>query len=348
MYAPKPPARAKGKKAGRRSVARALFDFRGRASAPGGAAGDVIPFDSAHGATASADLATGAAAMHAASGDLQAAYEHARGITRTASKTFYLASRFLAPEKRSAIWAVYAVCRTADDLVDRDAPASERLAALDEIERKLVRAARGLATEPIFHAYADATQRYAIPLEPALDLLRGARMDVTVRRYETFDDLLRYCYLVASTVGLLVSPVLGIAGQDALAYGVALGRAMQLTNILRDVGEDAGMGRIYLPAEDLERFGYAESALERGIVDDAFRGLMRFQIERVRSMYAAAEPGIAMLDPDSRYTVRLALSLYRGILGSIERNDFDVYRRRAFVPMRTKLFVAARLRFARG
>ncbi|GAC1308760.1 MAG: phytoene/squalene synthase family protein [Vulcanimicrobiaceae bacterium] len=279
--------------------------------------------------------------------DVALAYLQCREITRVASKTFFLASLFLAPEKRRAVWAVYAVCRTADDLVDTMAPAAERLARIDALEERLVAAMTGTPTDPIFIAYADASERFGIPLEPALALLRGARMDITIRRYGTYDELCEYCYLVASTVGLLVSPILGYASPAALEYGVMLGRAMQLTNILRDVGEDALMGRIYLPAEDLARFGYREDAVFAKTVDERFVALMRFEIARVRALYREAEPGIAMLSAESRYTVRLALSLYRGILRSIERNDYDVFTRRAFVPLRSKLATALSVALAR-
>ena len=286
------------------------------------------------------DFALGASDANPAAPDLRAAYAACREITRVASKTFYLASLFLGAEKRRAVWAVYAFCRTADDVVDRTAPAGDRLATLDDLERKLVAALAGRAGEPIFVAYADAAQRFEIPLEPALALLRGARMDVTVRRYRTYEELCEYCYLVASTVGLLVSPILGYSTPEALGYGVTLGRAMQLTNILRDVGEDALMGRIYLPTEDLERFGYPESNIFEAVIDEKFVALMEFQIKRVRELYAQAEPGIAMLAPESRYTVRLALSLYSRILQAIELNGYDVFGKRAYVPLRSKMLTA--------
>jgi phytoene synthase len=267
-------------------------------------------------------------------------YRICREIARVHSKTFYLSSLFLAPHKRRAVWAVYAFCRTADDVVDRVAPPRERLDAIAAWERGLLDAYDGRATDPIYVAFADAARRFGIPIEPALDLLRGARMDVTVRRYDTYADLREYCYLVASTVGLLVLPVLGAITPAATRYGVALGRAMQMTNILRDVGEDARMDRIYLPAEDLRRFGCSEASIVDGVADERFRELMRFEIERVRTMYAEAEPGIALLAPESRYTVRLALSLYRGILDRIEANRYDVFTRRAHVPLRAKLLIA--------
>jgi len=278
---------------------------------------------------------------------LRAAYATCRTITRDASKTFYLASLFLAPEKRRAIWAVYAFCRSADDLVDRATHGHDPLVGLERLERHLLAALRGAPVGPILTAYGDAARRFDIPVEPALALLRGARMDLTIRRYATYRELCEYCYLVASTVGLLVAPVLGYASPEALEYGAALGHAMQLTNILRDVGEDAGMGRIYLPADELARFGYGESDVLARSLDDRFVALMRFQIERVRAIYAQAEPGIAMLSPGSRYTVRLALSLYRRILDRIERNGYDVYSRRAFVPLGSKLATALAIAVAR-
>jgi phytoene synthase len=267
-------------------------------------------------------------------------YALCRDIARDHSKTFYMSSSFLSPEQRRAVWAVYAFCRTADDIVDRTAPAHERLSQIDQWEAQLLAAHEGHAFDPIFTAYADATARFSIPLEPALALLQGARRDITVRRYATYDELRDYCYLVASTVGLLVTPILGVTTDAALPYGIELGRAMQMTNILRDVGEDARMDRIYLPAEDMLRFGYTEERLFASAVDDSFVALMRFQIARVRELYAQAEPGIAMLAPQSRYTVRLAMRLYSGILDAIEANDYDVFTRRAYVPLRQKVLLA--------
>jgi phytoene synthase len=237
------------------------------------------------------------------------------------------------------VWAVYAFCRTADDVADSAAPAAERLAAIDVWQRRLFTACEGRPDHPLFVAFADAVAEFHIPVEPALQLLTGARQDIVVRRYETYEELRRYCYLVASTVGLLVCPLLGYQ-TGALKYGVELGRAMQLTNILRDVGEDSRLGRIYLPAEDLRRFGYTEEQLMAGVINDAFIALMRFEISRVRMLYEAAAPGIELLAPASRYTVRLALSLYRRILAEIEHNGYDVFTRRAHVPIRGKLMTA--------
>jgi phytoene synthase len=249
--------------------------------------------------------------------------------------------------KRRAVWAVYAFCRTADDFVDRDAAPAERLGAIDAWEGDLHAAYAGRATNPIFVAFADAVARYDVPLQAALDLLRGARMDVSVSRYATYDDLRDYCYLVASTVGVLVTPILGALDDGALRDAIALGDAMQMTNILRDVGEDARMNRIYLPADEMARFGYTEADLFAGSVNERFVALMRFQIERARQLYRDAEPGILRLQPESRYAVRLALRLYRGILGAIEANGYDVFSKRAYVPLRSKILTALTAAFAR-
>ena len=283
--------------------------------------------------------------------DLDRSYALCRDLTKTHSKTFYFASLFLGPQRRRAIWAVYAFCRVADEIVDTEMPVALRLAKLDAWRAELRAAFAGKPHSPLMVAFADAVARYGIPIDPALDLLRGAQRDVTIRRYQTYEELREYCYLVASTVGLLTCPVLGyeegVLERGALEYGAELGRAMQMTNILRDVGEDLRMGRIYLPAEDLARFDYPESALLAHTIDDRFVALMQFQIARVRALYDAAAPGIALLSASSQYTVRLALSLYRGILDEIERNGYDVFTRRAHVPLGAKLLTALSIVFAR-
>jgi phytoene synthase len=271
---------------------------------------------------------------------LEACYSECGAITRRHSKSFSLSLRFLPAAKRRAVWAVYAFCRTADDIVDRAGAPAARLAAIDAWEAELHAAYAGRATNPIFVAFADAAVRFGVPLSAALDLLRGARMDVTVSRYASYAELRDYCYLVASTVGVLVTPILGALDGEAIGDAIALGHAMQLTNILRDVGEDARMGRVYLPADEMARFAYSEADLFAATVDKRFVELMRFQIERAHRLYRDAEPGIARLQPESRYTVRLALHLYRGILGAIEANRYDVFTKRAYVPVQTKILAA--------
>lgn len=258
------------------------------------------------------------------------AYEACRLMTRYHAHAFYYSIRFLPPEKRRAIWAIYAVCRYSDDLVDR-APATaapaDLLSRLDWWEGRL----RAMDTAlPIIRAFADARARFDIPTAPLWDLLDGMRMDLTRSRYATWAELGRYCYCVASTIGLLCTPVLGYDGAaETLEYAAILGIAMQLTNILRDIGADAAMGRIYLPQDELAAFGYDEEKIAAGVVDDAFRRLMAFQIARARDLYCASTPGIARLHRTGQLPVQTAAMLYESILNRIEAIDYHVYTQRA-------------------
>jgi phytoene synthase len=187
-------------------------------------------------------------------------------------------------------------------------------------------------------------------IQPFRDMIEGQRMDLYRSRYQTFDELYLYCYRVAGTVGLMSTAVMGVdTGQYTSPWSrnkqpyipteeaIALGIASQLTNILRDVGEDARRGRIYIPLEDLTRFNYTEQDLFKGVVDERWRNLMRFQIQRTRQFYAKAETGISYLSADARLPVWAALIHYSRILKVIERNDYDVFNQRAYVPKLQKL-----------
>jgi phytoene synthase len=182
--------------------------------------------------------------------------------------------------------------------------------------------------------------RYPVAQELPLELMRGVLMDTYKKRYETWDELRVYCYRVASVVGLMSSEIFGYHEPETLRYAEALGLAMQLTNILRDVGEDTRLGRIYLPQEDLRRYGVTEAELVRGEVSEGFRALMRFEIKRARALYAEAEQGIRLLERDTRFTVLLAARLYARILDAIERADFDVFTRRAHLSLPGKIWAA--------
>ena len=178
-------------------------------------------------------------------------------------------------------------------------------------------------------AWVDALQRYRIPRQYALQLIDGVSRDLVGTRYETFDDLSTYCYSVASTVGLMSMYIVGFRSRDAVPYAIKLGVALQMTNILRDVGEDLGNGRLYLPAAEMRAHGIRRADLESGRVTNAWREFMRFQIDRARRLYAEAWPGVRLLDRDGQLSIAAASELYRGILDVIERNDYDVFSRRA-------------------
>ncbi|GLV58806.1 phytoene desaturase [Dictyobacter sp. S3.2.2.5] len=281
------------------------------------------------------------------------AYEYCRQLTQRASKTFYWGSLFLPQPKRQAVWAIYAFCRMVDDIVDEEVEASPAMGhlrgmiapdrAIDGWRKDLTRLyEQGAATDnPILQAWEHMLGYYAVPLKPALDLLSGVEMDLHQQRYVNFEELYLYCYRVAGTVGLLTSPIFGYEDDSALKYAVDLGIALQLTNILRDIGEDARRDRIYLPLGEMEQFGYREDDLLRGIINDAFRELVCFQMERADHYYQRAIPGVALLEPDCRLAVRLSGTLYRCILDRIRSNDFDVFSMRASVPLQTKVRMAS-------
>ena len=269
------------------------------------------------------------------------AFEYCRQITRQGSKTFYFGARFLPLEKRQAMWAVYNFCRQTDDMVDKAVGATieEICARLSVWEAELLQSFEGkvLATKPAMVAWLHTTRAYNLEAHPPLELLKGVRMDLEKSRYANFEELHLYCYRVASTVGLMASQVMGYTDPCALEYAVNLGIAMQLTNILRDVGEDAALGRIYLPQDEMARFGYTEEELLRGEINARFLRLMQFQISRARRYYRQAMPGIEYLPEDCRLSITVAARLYSRILDKIERNGYDVFTRRAFVPKREKL-----------
>jgi len=291
---------------------------------------------------------TSAAPTHAIATDgvaLCAAYEYCALITRDASKTFYLASGLLPDEKRRAARALYAFCRVTDNIVDEsDADPAETRTILDGWRRQTLGAHPVLAPHNVQSfvalAWADARVRFHIPVGYAQQLIDGVARDLDSTRYRTFDELAAYSYGVASTVGLMAMHIIGFAGEHALPYAVKLGVALQITNILRDVGEDWGIGRLYLPCDDLAAFGLSEDDIAagvRGSYDERWRAFMRFQIARNHQLYADAMPGIALLNAEGRFAISAASELYRAILTDIEAHDYDVFSRRSHIPMPSKV-----------
>jgi phytoene synthase len=272
--------------------------------------------------------------------EVEGAYEFCRETTRRHAKSFYFSARFLPAEKRRAIYAMYALCRHVDDAVD-EADVRDEGAAGAAVQRwrdELDAVYRGQTPRsPVLVAWRDMLVRYHVREELPLELMRGVLMDTYKTRYESWEELRVYCYRVASVVGLMSSEIFGYSAPETLRYAESLGLAMQLTNILRDVAEDFAMGRVYLPGEELRRFGVAEEELGRGAVSENFRALMRFEIARARSLYREAEKGIPLLERDARFTVLLAARLYARILDEIERADFDVFKRRAHLSSAAKL-----------
>jgi len=267
------------------------------------------------------------------------AYAACERITATYAKTFYLGTLLMAPAKRRAVWAVYAWCRRTDELVDGPQGGQTSLSTLQDWEAQLEQTFAGRPRDVYDLALYAATREFPLDIQPFRDMIAGQRMDLCQSRYQTFAELETYCYRVAGTVGLMSLAIMGARreGETVRQAAIALGIANQLTNILRDVGEDLRRGRIYLPLEDLTAYSYTVKELQQGVINSAWRRLMRFQIQRARAYFAQAEPGVQELCADARWPVWTALMNYRQILDQIERNDYDVFNRRAYVSLPGKL-----------
>ncbi|MFN9646179.1 MAG: phytoene synthase [Cyanobacteriota bacterium] len=282
---------------------------------------------------------------------LTEAYERCRQETAQWAKTFYLGTLLMPPEKRRAIWAIYVWCRRTDEIMDspqaQALPAHTLLERLDAWEERTRGLFEGRTSDDLDRVLVDTMERFPQPQQAYLDMIEGQRMDVRKHRYGTFSELKLYCYRVAGTVGLMSQAVMGLdpaytsapwsEKPDPSQAAIALGIANQLTNILRDVGEDRTRGRIYLPLDEMDRFGYSESDLLSGTLNDSWRALMAFQLSRAREWFARSEEGVRWLSADARWPVWASLRLYRGILDVIERQNFDVFNRRAYVPTAEKL-----------
>jgi len=258
---------------------------------------------------------------------LRKAYQRAERITAEHSKSFYFASGLLPEEKRSAVRALYAFCRTVDDIVDESIDA-ERYEKLD-YWRGMVETGSFSDNNLVAAAWADTLTRYHIPRHYALQLIDGVARDLVQTRYQTFDELATYCYGVASTVGLISMYIVGFKNNDAVPYAIKLGVALQMTNILRDIGEDYRNGRLYLPREELAFYGIREQEIAEGRVTDNWRQFMKFQIERTRKLYEESWAGVKMLEREGQLAIGAASVFYQGILDEIEKNDYNVFTHRA-------------------
>jgi phytoene synthase len=277
---------------------------------------------------------------------LERAYAQCEALIAEHGKTFNMATSLLPPHKRRAIRALYAFCRVADNIVDcSDDPVEVKEAKLAAWRYKSVTASPGPA-DLVALAWADTRLHYRVPYKYCEQLIDGVARDLHQQRYESFDDLAAYAYGVASTVGLMMLRIIGTAPgfteEDALPYAIKMGLALQITNILRDVGEDRRAGRVYLPGSELQAWGLCDGNLLGGALRsrrarERWRGFMRFQIERNRTLYREAWPCIKMFHRDGRFCVAAMCSLYSAILEDIEQHDYDVLNRRAHVSTLSKL-----------
>lgn len=277
----------------------------------------------------------------------QDALEWCQGVTREHSQTFYLGSRLYPPRQREAVWAVYAACRIgddlADDVIDHGGTPISAQATLDEWWQGVRRAYAGQPDDSAMgRALAWAVATYPVPLDAFQELYDGFCMDVQMDAgrltYETLDDLQLYCRRVAGVVGSMIAPIGGYHGGEAtLAAALKLGQAMQLTNILRDVGEDLRLGRVYLPQALMRQYGVTREDLQARRVTPQYRALLAHLMGVARDWYAQGRQGVPFLHGRARYGVAVAARLYAGILDELERNGFDNLTQRAVVPRGRKL-----------
>jgi phytoene synthase len=270
---------------------------------------------------------------------LERSYASCRTVHAAHGRTYYLATRLLPAWKRPFVHALYAFARVADEVVDdlgSTATDREKEAALDEL-------ARADWQHPVAAAVTDTLARWDIPRAHTDAFLRSMRQDLTESSYKTFEDLLEYMHGSAAVIGLQLLPLLEpvVPREIAAPYAADLGIAFQLTNFLRDVGEDLDRGRLYLPLEDLDAFGVTREQLEARVLDGRVRRLLAFEIARTRELYWTAAQGVRLLHPTSRPCIRTALSLYGAILDQIEQQGYPVLTRRVSVPVATRVRVAA-------
>jgi phytoene synthase len=266
---------------------------------------------------------------------LAQSYAQCMAIARRAARNFYYGFLLLPPDRRRAMCALYAFMRRSDDLADAPGPAAEKAAALAEWRRHLLAALeeppeQAMSRHPTLAALGDTVHRFGIPARYLLDVLDGVGMDVEPRVFPTFQDLRGYCYRVASAVGLCCIHIWGYYSENGRAESLAesCGLALQMTNILRDVREDANCGRVYLPLEDLERFGIQPEQLRGPASDDRLRALFAHEAERARAFYHEARPLERLVKPVGRPVLRAIVGIYRNLLDEIVRRDYDVLSRR--------------------
>ena len=271
------------------------------------------------------------------------AYEHCQRITKSEAKNFYYGFRTLPVNRRLAIYAAYAFCRICDDIADGPSPVNEKKQLLSQTRQALLRAKNTPTSDPIFTALTHTIKTFNISTDHFASVIDGVEMDLVQTRYQNFADLREYCYKVASSVGLICIEIFGYKSADAKLHAIDIGIAMQLTNILRDLKEDAQRGRIYIPLNEIVSFGYSEEELMRGIINDAFRSLMRHQTARAKNYFKNGQKLLPLVPVESRACPTMLIEVYSRILGRIEESDFDVFTRRVKLGSIEKLIMVAKL-----
>ncbi len=272
---------------------------------------------------------------------LDADYERCAQVTRRSRSSFYYAFILLPPERRRALYAVYAFCRFIDDIAD-DESIREPALLLKRWREELDRVYAGAPTRALSRALADSARRFKIPRELFEEIINGVEMDLSRKRYQTWEELRPYCYRVASALGLICIEIFGYRNPSAKQYAENLGLALQLTNILRDVREDAERGRIYLPLEDLARFNVSEEEILGGVYSPNFVRLMDFEARRARELYALAQSELALEDRATLLTAEAMRLIYAALLERIIKSNYRVLDRRHRLSAPHKLYLVGR------
>lgn len=266
----------------------------------------------------------------------------AEDITRNSNTSFYYSFSLLPKHKREAIHAVYAFCRYTDDIVDEGSDETKKTVLLRKWRMELGRTLNGESSFPILNQLASTARRFNIPVDHFYELIRGVEMDLSKKRYRNFEELREYCYLVASSVGLMCRQIFGYRNESTRDYAINLGVALQLTNILRDVKDDAKRGRIYLPLDDMTRFGVTEADIFANRYTQNFVDLMRYECNRAREYFDLARNALKDEDKHYFFAARIMWSIYAHTLRRIERSNYNVFRRRIAIPKPLKLLIAFR------
>jgi 15-cis-phytoene synthase len=272
--------------------------------------------------------------------EVERSYRYCRAVARSRAKNFYYSFLLLSRQQRKAMCAIYAFMRYCDDLSDE--PGATR-AAIERWRSELEDALTGcFGGHPVWPAFHHTVRRFGIPHQYFRDMIDGVAGDLEPRRFATFDQLYRYCYQVASVVGLTIVHIFGFDTRSALALAEKCGVAFQLTNILRDIREDAGNGRVYLPVEDLERFGVSEDDLRAGNRSDGLLRLLEFEAARARAYYDESMPLLDLVHPRSRPSLWALIAIYSGLLERIRQKNYDVFSSRVRLSALEKSWIVVR------
>jgi len=278
---------------------------------------------------------------------LETSFEYNQKLTKEYAKTFYFSLSFLKKEKRQDIYAIYGFCRYSDNMVDDESDLDKASKDLENWRKLLeIGLEKGDSDDIVLKSFIYVVKKYNIEAKLAFELLDGMEMDLKQSRFQTFEELQHYCYLVASVPGLLVLNILGFeGGQKTVEYASKLGEAMQLTNILRDIKEDYGLGRIYLPQTDLKKHSIEDQDFKAGKINQKFENLIQNYIKIAKSFYSESQKGIPNLSSDARFVVKIASVLYSNILVKIQKNNYDVFTKRISLSIWEKFWLTFKTLF---